>query len=162
MNNELIGVLENASLEVNVTITEAGPRGLQGDKGDPGEQGIQGPKGDPFVYDDFTPTQLEGLKGPKGPKGDDGYTPVKGIDYFDGEQGPKGDKGDDGHTPIKGTDYWTTADQTAIVADVLAAVDELILDGTIGTIITDTDNSTSYRMQFRLVGGKPVIEYNQV
>lgn len=31
-----------------------------------------------------------------------------------------------------------------------------------GTIITDTDNSTSYRMQFRLVGGKPVIEYNQV
>jgi len=105
MTNELIGVLENASLEVNVTITEAGPRGLQGDKGDPGEQGIQGPKGDPFVYDDFTPTQLEGLKG------------------------PKGDKGDDGHTPIKGTDYWTTADQTAIVADVLAAVDELILGG---------------------------------
>ena len=38
------------------------------------------------------------------------------------EQGPKGDKGDDGHTPIKGTDYWTTADQTAIVADVLAAL----------------------------------------
>ena len=31
-----------------------------------------------------------------------------------------------------------------------------------GTIITDTDNSTSYRMQFRLVGGKPVIEYNEV
>jgi hypothetical protein len=31
-----------------------------------------------------------------------------------------------------------------------------------GIIITDTDNSTSYRMQFRLVGGKPVIEYNQV
>ena len=29
-------------------------------------------KGDPFVYDDFTPTQLEGLKGPKGDKGDKG------------------------------------------------------------------------------------------
>ncbi len=90
MTNELIGVLENASLEVNVTITETGPKGE---------------KGDPFTYDDFTPTQLEGLKG------------------------PKGDKGDDGHTPIKGTDYWTTTDQTAIVADVLAAVDELILGG---------------------------------
>ena len=38
-------------------------------------------------------------------------------------------KGQDGHTPVKGTDYWTTADQTAIVADVLAAVDELILGG---------------------------------
>jgi hypothetical protein len=90
MTNELIGVLENASLEVNVTIAESGPKGE---------------KGDPFVYDDFTPTQLEGLKG------------------------PKGDKGDDGHTPIKGTDYWTTADQTAIVADVLAYVDESILGG---------------------------------
>lgn len=38
-------------------------------------------------------------------------------------------KGQDGHTPVKGTDYWTTADQTAIVADVLAAVDESILGG---------------------------------
>lgn len=38
-------------------------------------------------------------------------------------------KGQDGYTPVKGTDYWTAADQTAIVADVLAAVDELILGG---------------------------------
>lgn len=38
-------------------------------------------------------------------------------------------KGQDGHTPVKGTDYWTTEDQTAIVADVLAAVDESILGG---------------------------------
>jgi hypothetical protein len=29
-------------------------------------------------------------------KGDDGYTPVKGVDYFDGEKGDKGDKGDIG------------------------------------------------------------------
>lgn len=66
----------------------------------------------------------------------DGYTPVKGVDYFDGEKGDKGDpftykdftpeqlaslkgdkgdKGDngtdgkdgaDGHTPVKGTDYF--------------------------------------------------------
>jgi hypothetical protein len=34
---------------------------------------------------------------PKGNKGDDGYTPIKGVDYFDGE---------DGHTPIKGVDYF--------------------------------------------------------
>lgn len=33
MTNELIGVLENASLEVNATITETGPKG---EKGDPG------------------------------------------------------------------------------------------------------------------------------
>lgn len=53
MTNELIGVLENATLEVNVTIAEAGPRGLQGEQGPKGEQGDtgdkgeQGPKGDP-------------------------------------------------------------------------------------------------------------------
>lgn len=28
-------------------------------------------------------------------KGEDGYTPVKGVDYFDGEKGEKGDKGED-------------------------------------------------------------------
>ncbi len=40
---ELEGVLENASLEVNVTITETGPRGSQG------EQGPKGKTGDPGV-----------------------------------------------------------------------------------------------------------------
>lgn len=39
MTNELIGVLENASLEVNVTIAESGPRGLQGETGPPGPPG---------------------------------------------------------------------------------------------------------------------------
>lgn len=67
--------------------------------------------------------------------GEDGYTPVKGVDYFDGERGPrgfKGEKGDDGedstskyvtetiikevpvkgedgkdgYTPVKGVDYF--------------------------------------------------------
>lgn len=32
-----------------------------------------------------------GIQGPRGEPGNDGYTPVKGIDYFDGEKGPKGD-----------------------------------------------------------------------
>lgn len=31
----------------------------------------------------------------------------------------KGDKGDKGDTPIRGTDYWTTADQNAIINEVL-------------------------------------------
>ncbi len=29
--------------------------------------------------------------------GQDGYTPIKGVDYFDGQ---------DGHTPVKGVDYF--------------------------------------------------------
>lgn len=49
------------------------------------------------------------LRGPQGDKGEDGYTPQKGVDYFDGEQGPigetgaegpQGPAGADGHSPI--------------------------------------------------------------
>lgn len=78
--------------------------GAKGEKGDKGEQGIQGEKG----ADGYTPIKgvdyfdgLQGEKGEKGDKGEDGYTPIKGIDYFDGEQGIqglKGDKGDAGTT----------------------------------------------------------------
>ena len=39
-----------------------------------------------------------------------------------GSKGSEGPAGANGHTPVKGTDYWTTADQQAIVDDVLAAL----------------------------------------
>ena len=64
---------------------DIGPKGDTGDTGPRGLQGIQGPKGNPFVYSDFTPTQLDGLKGPKGDKGD------KGSKGDTGEQGPPGE-----------------------------------------------------------------------
>ncbi len=40
-------------------------------------------------------------EGPGGPKGADGYTPIKGVDYFDGK---------DGYTPVKGVDYFDGKD----------------------------------------------------
>lgn len=43
---------------------------------------------------------LNGSKGSTGAKGNDGYTPVKGVDYFDGVDGK------DGYTPQKGVDYF--------------------------------------------------------
>lgn len=52
-------------------VGETGPAGPQGDKGDQGAIGPQGP---------------QGIEGPQGPKGDDGYTPVKGVDYFTQEE----------------------------------------------------------------------------
>ena len=76
--------------------------------------GPQGPKGDPFVYSDFTPEQLEGLRGPQGvqgpqgPKGDTGEQGPQGLQGeqgpqgLQGEQGPKGDKGDTGEQGPKG------------------------------------------------------------
>lgn len=89
---------------------------LKGDKGD---------KGDSFKYEDFTPEQLETLKGSKG---DDGYTPVKGVDYFDGKDGKTPIKGVDyfdgknGYTPVKGVDYFTESDKAILVQDVLLAL----------------------------------------
>ncbi len=67
-----------------------GPKGVKGDKGDTGEQGPQGIQGE------------KGDTGEQGPAGADGYTPVKGVDYFDGAKGDKGEKGDTGETGPKG------------------------------------------------------------
>ena len=53
---------------------------------------LHGDKGDPFTYEDFTEEQLAALKGA------DGYTPVRGVDY------------------------WTEADKDEIVLDVLAQI----------------------------------------
>lgn len=62
---------------------------------------IKGDKGEPFTYEDFTAEQLAALKGK------DGYTPIKGVDYFDGEPGKDGK---DGFTPVKGVDYFDGKD----------------------------------------------------
>lgn len=40
------------------------------------------------------------MNGKKGKDGEDGYTPKKGVDYFDGKDG------EDGYTPVKGKDYF--------------------------------------------------------
>lgn len=83
--------------------------------------------------------------------GKPGYTPQKGIDYFDGEPGDKGDpfryedftpeqleglkvKGDPGYTPVKGVDYYTEAEKEEwktfdINPEVTAAKAEIIAQG---------------------------------
>ena len=68
--------------------------------------------------DDGTSYTTEPLKGEDGYTpvkgvdyfdGQDGYTPIKGVDYFDGEDGQDGQNGQDGYTPIKGVDYFDGA-----------------------------------------------------
>ena len=82
--------------------TNMGPlQGPEGPKGDTGDIGPQGPKGD------------TGDIGPQGPKGDTG------------DIGPQGPAGADGYTPVRGTDYWTDAD----IATIKGYVDEAILGG---------------------------------
>lgn len=67
----------------------------------------------------------------QGPPGEDGYTPIKGVDYFDGKDGKDGKDGytpqkgidyvdgKDGYTPIKGVDYYTDAERAEMVEDVM-------------------------------------------
>ena len=100
-----------------------GPQGPAGEPGPAGETGPMGPagpqgeKGDPFVYEDFTPQQLEALTGPQGPQGETGPQGQKGdpFTYSDftqeqlaaltgpqGPQGPAGPQGDPGPTGATG------------------------------------------------------------
>lgn len=62
---------------------------------------------------------------PAGLKGEPGYTPQKGVDYYDGKDGKDGSPGKDGangSTPVKGVDYYTDADKTEMVNEVIAAL----------------------------------------
>ena len=82
-------------------------KGGKGDKGEKGDKGDRGEKGN----DGYTPRKgidyfdgVDGKNGQNGKDGQDGYTPIKGKDYFDGEDGK------DGYTPIKGVDYFDGKD----------------------------------------------------
>lgn len=66
-------------------------------------------KGDPGK-NGYTPIKgIDYFDGKDGINGKDGYTPVKGKDYFDGKDGKNGidgTNGKDGYTPVKGVDYF--------------------------------------------------------
>ena len=64
------------------------------------------------VINGFSGSESEWLKSLVGPKGDKGDT---------GEQGPQGEKGEDGYTPVKGTDYWTSEDEASIISDLISS-----------------------------------------
>lgn len=53
---------------------------------------------------------IQGTPGKDGVDGKDGYTPIKGVDYFDGEQGPQGTPGKDGVNGKDGENYIITGE----------------------------------------------------
>lgn len=66
-------------------------------KGKDGKNGVDG----------YTPVKgKDYFDGKNGVDGKDGYTPIKGVDYFDGKDGKNGVDGKDGYTPVKGKDYF--------------------------------------------------------
>lgn len=68
---------------------------------------------------------LQGPEGPQGPKGVDGATGPQGPKGDTGDIGPQGPAGANGYTPVRGTDYWTDAD----IATIKGYVDDAILGG---------------------------------
>ena len=61
--------------------------------------------------DGYTPIKgVDYFDGVDGKDGADGYTPIKGKDYFDGADGKDGQDGKDGYTPQKGIDYFDGKD----------------------------------------------------
>lgn len=93
---------------------------LQGPQGKPGEPGKDGYT--PIKGIDYFDGE-PGKDGAPGEKGEPGYTPVKGVDYFDGEPGPQGEPGKDGEKGEPGNDYvLTAADKQEIAQLALAAM----------------------------------------
>jgi hypothetical protein len=92
------------------------PVNIKGAKGDIGLSGKDGYT--PIKGVDYFDGQpgKDGANGKDGKNGVDGYTPQKGIDYFDGKNGA------DGRTPEKGVDYFTADDKAEMVAAVIAAL----------------------------------------
>lgn len=75
------------------------------------------------------PVNIKGKDGKNGIDGENGYTPQKGIDYFDGQPGKDGA---DGYTPQKGTDYFTEADKAEMVSAVISQLP--VYDGSVTAV----------------------------
>lgn len=93
------------------------------------------------------------IKGPQGPQGPTGQTGPQGPEGPQGETGPQGPAGEqgpagaDGYTPIKGTDYWTESDKSEIVQEAANSIPIATTEvaGKVkpdGTTITVTEDGT--------------------
>lgn len=106
--------IERLTDEAVNTATEVQQRADNGEfDGKPGKDGDDGKSAyEIAVEKGFIGTEEEWLASLHGKDGADGYTPVKGVDYFDGADGKDGS---DGYTPQKGIDYFTESEVTEIV-----------------------------------------------
>ncbi len=89
-----------ADLAAEQAALRTGPQGPQGEKGEKGDKGDQGPQGEQGPQGLLGP---QGVAGPQGPQGETG------------DKGDQGEPGADGYTPVKGVDYWTPEDKQEIL-----------------------------------------------
>lgn len=87
------------------------------------------------------------IRGAQGKSGKDGYTPQKGVDYFDGvngkdgKDGKDGIDGKDGYTPQKGVDYFDGKDGADGFSPIVAVED---IKGGHRVTITDKNGGKSF------------------
>lgn len=103
----------NGGLENPATVNIKGEQGIQGLPGNDGADGQNGSDGVSVTHS-WNGTVLS-------------VTSASGTSSVDlkGETGETGPAGPDGYTPVRGTDYWTDADK----AEIKSYVDEAILGG---------------------------------
>lgn len=93
-----------------------------------------------------------GLGGALGPlKLGEGLVIRDGVISANGNTGIQGPQGEPGYTPVRGTDYWTTADQEAIVQQVIAALGTPVfgrVDGDNNIILTGELVDGTYTIKY--------------
>lgn len=107
---------------------ERGEQGQKGDKGDRGEQGIQGVQGAKGETGAQGAKGADGTPATHRWSGTTLYiTSASGTSFANlkgdkGDAGQAGANGKDGYTPVKGVDYFTDVDKAEMVQAVLAAL----------------------------------------
>lgn len=119
-------ILREAQVYTDGALAQAKASGeLKGEDGADGISVTHTWNGTTLTVTSASGTSSADLKGEKGDQGEPGAPGEKGVD---------GAKGDDGYTPVRGTDYWTDADK----AEIKAYIDEAILNST-NTVYVGTD-----------------------
>lgn len=134
-NNVITATLDNGTTETfNI---KNGSKGSAGGKGDTGAAGV----GIKSVVQTTT-SSADGGNNVITVTKTDGTTSTFAVkNGSKGSAGAAGAKGADGYTPVKGVDYWTPADQESIVQQVIVALGTPVF-GTVGenkTIILEAD-----------------------
>ena len=135
-NNVITATLDNGTTETfNI---KNGSKGSTGSKGDTGAAGV----GIKSVVQTTT-SSADGGNNVITVTKTDGTTSTFSVkNGSKGSAGAAGAKGADGYTPVKGVDYWTAADQESIVQQVIAALGTPVF----GTI--DEDNHITLTGKF--------------
>ena len=119
-------------LDIKGTVDSALSLPLSAENGDVWNVGTMPPY-DLYLYNDGTWTNLgplQGPVGPQGPKGDTGDIGPQGPKGDTGDPGPQGPAGADGYTPVRGTDYWTEADKQSIGESITPSMIGAVADPT--------------------------------